>query len=803
MHACLRRDSSWTPTATLSYELTDDGRELAELARIGGAAFIERLASLLIAAHPYLRRILVALGEGPIVCPVVSEGDIQRGRDESYRLAGWGQWGAERIAAGVDPERVARTIAEHVKRRFGGETQERPSNKAMSEVFNDALAVAGFEARGITLDANTIKTLMRWGGGLLIFDQSRYVPEHADTNVIWLACDIATGPEGMPVATRRGLASHGTQVAYALVRAYEQQSEALDTMLEQPYLPVHEVRAQAAFETNTMRALGDLVLTRLIDGLMPDIGVTAIPYIGTSSLPRSEPAFRHRGRRRLEIQMVPGSNTSRFREEHILSTMFDHMEEAWGLEQNPFPHAAISNDTSPYSDRSLPQRDRRVPPEDRPWRAPGQSPGRLPLEQGTWRRHWLREDLADAPHRCRDQRSDWGEDIQSATGMKPNRMTKLAAGFSELNTNQRTGLYPVIFNAVLSMATGPDSPLLRAHAAICEELDTDSASAIRTKLIETRLDAAPTSAPLRPDFTDWFTASPKELPTLLGSVTQTTQLRSGIDFLHFALIALRAAGVEKVFLMIDQLEDLATNKALPASKRRREIGRIRDLLETEPFAGMLHQTYTFHATAARELDSFWEANRLPSFEDTPSNQAAVVVLRGMRDDDQVEALLKTWMIPHRNDVEIEDDLVPFDRSALSVLRRALPGPPRRPAQQSQRGIRSRGAGPGRPHRRRLCPRLLPGHAHAADHGDRRRRRGNRLRRRDRGPARVTSYLSRSPHSPRRPSCSPATGGRRRVARAGGVGASRFRLAHSSGPRSAPALRHARAVRSGIGLRHAA
>ena len=291
------------------YELTDDGRELAELARSGGADFIERVASLLIAAHPYLRCILVALEEGPIVCPVVSEGDIQRGRDESYRLAGWGQWGAERIAAGVNPERVTRTIAEHVKRRFGGERQERPSNKAMSEVFNDALAVAGFEARGITLDANTIKTLMRWGGGLLIFDQSRYVPEHAGANVIWLACDIATGPEGMPVATRRGLASHGTQVAYALLRAYEQQSEALDTMLEQPYLPVHEVRAQAAFETNTMRALGDLVLTRLIDGLMPDTGVTAIPYIGTSSLPRSEPAFRHHGRRRLEIQVVPGSKT--------------------------------------------------------------------------------------------------------------------------------------------------------------------------------------------------------------------------------------------------------------------------------------------------------------------------------------------------------------------------------------------------------------------------------------------------------------------------------------------------------------
>ena len=66
-------------------------------------------------------------------------------------------------------------------------------------------------------------------------------------------------------------------------------------------------------------------------------------------------------------------------------------------------------------------------------------------------------------------------------------------------------------------------------------------------------------------------------------------------------------------------------------------------MENEPYASMLHITFTFHATAAQELETSWEQNRLPSFEDTPSNQAAVVVLRGMRDDDQVEALLRAWL----------------------------------------------------------------------------------------------------------------------------------------------------------------
>jgi hypothetical protein len=295
---------------TATFELTPNGDELALLAQASRGDFTDALAARLIAAHPYLRRLLFTLEDGPIVCPFVGEGDVQRGRDESFGVAGWGAWGAERIAADVDPARVAHRVAEHVKRRFGSAPQERPSNKAMSEVLTDAMAVSGFEARGLVLDANTIKTLMRWGSDLLLFDQSRYVPEHPNANTVWLACDITAGPDGHPQTARRGFAKHGTAVAKALIHAYDQQAEALDTMLDRPYLPVHTVRAQAAFETNTMRALGDLVLTQLIDGEMPEIGTNVIPYIGTSSLPRSEPAFLHHGRRRLEIQVMPGTRNS-------------------------------------------------------------------------------------------------------------------------------------------------------------------------------------------------------------------------------------------------------------------------------------------------------------------------------------------------------------------------------------------------------------------------------------------------------------------------------------------------------------
>ena len=38
--------------------------------------------------------------------------------------------------------------------------------------------------------------------------------------------------------------------------------------------------------------------------------------------------------------------------------------------------------------------------------------------------------------------------------MRDERIVPIAAGFSELNTMNRTGLYPVLFNAVVGMARG-------------------------------------------------------------------------------------------------------------------------------------------------------------------------------------------------------------------------------------------------------------------------------------------------------------------------------------------------------------
>lgn len=145
------------------------------------------------------------------------------------------------------------------------------------------------------------------------------------------------------------------------------------------------------------------------------------------------------------------------------------------------------------------------------------------------------------------------------------------------------------------------------------------------------------------------------------------RLRSGLRYLDFALATLAAAGIDHVYLMVDQLEDLATTRSITAAKRSREIGRIRDMLEGAPYANRLHFIFTFHNRAAQVLERFWEQNRLPPFEISPSNNASVVVLRGIKDDRQASEIIRVYLEECRNG-DVDDNLVPFGPDAISVLR---------------------------------------------------------------------------------------------------------------------------------------
>ena len=281
------------------YELTDKGRRLAALAAQRGAPFTTAVADELIAAHPYFRALLEILESGPLVSPVPTETDVKRGRGGP---SGWAAWAAELMGEGTRAEMLEQTVREHLVRRFGARgPDDRPTNKAIAEVLTDAFAVAGFTARGLQLDGPTIKTLRRWGTELLLFDQSRYVRDFPSASVTWSACHLQTDEDGTRHGRRRGRAEYGEQVAVALINAYREQ-EGMGSGIA---VPIHRIRAQAAYDVGVMRVLVDRVLSDLIDGDYPQFEVQAFAFIGNCELPDSEPPFRHRGRIRLEVQIAP------------------------------------------------------------------------------------------------------------------------------------------------------------------------------------------------------------------------------------------------------------------------------------------------------------------------------------------------------------------------------------------------------------------------------------------------------------------------------------------------------------------
>jgi hypothetical protein len=353
---------------------------------------------------------------------------------------------------------------------------------------------------------------------------------------------------------------------------------------------------------------------------------------------------------------------------------YTHMEEAFGLDENPFPGEGINSpaETERYSDLVFPEETREF---------------RLKMIRGglqggrktgfLWSMSPTGEDTGFGKttlmrNTARAINADFGAAVQENLGIKPERIKPIVGTFAELNEQNRNGLYPVLFAATQNLAAGPGAVMPAIRQELLAKADSDK-DAMWDMITKSQLQVAPSGQALRRDILDAFVDDDAGLAELLSGVSDASRLRNGIQYFTGALYILAAAGIGKVFLMLDQLEDLGKKGALSAAKRRREIGRIRDMLEQEPFASRLHMSFTFHEAAARNLDLDWGANRLPSFDPSPANASAVVVLRGLQSEQQVEELLKVWMEPVRNEHAGPTPISPFTPDVLGVLRSVSQG----------------------------------------------------------------------------------------------------------------------------------
>ena len=354
----------------------------------------------------------------------------------------------------------------------------------------------------------------------------------------------------------------------------------------------------------------------------------------------------------------------------------DHMEEAWSLDSNPFPAEGIHAQDQPYSPDVFGEESS----EFRRKLIRGSVLGNVNIgflwSQGAradtgFGKTTLMQEITKEINR------NLGTETLTNAGVRQEKQKPVAAAYSNLNNLNASGLYPVLFNAVIALARpseeGVDAVFDQAKARIVEDLGTDDPSKITSHLRDTWLRICGTGAPLRPELVSAFASGDaRQVLEVLNAVSITARLRNGLYYLDFALGALAAAGIDHLYLMIDQLEDLATTRSITSAKRSREIGRIRDMLEGAPYVNRVHFIFTFHNRAAQVLERFWEENRLPSFEISPNNTSSVVVLRGLRDDNQVRDLLRVYLEKYRNSGD-NDDLMPFEPDAISVLREVSEG----------------------------------------------------------------------------------------------------------------------------------
>lgn len=291
-------------------------------------------------------------------------------------------------------------------------------------------------------------------------------------------------------------------------------------------------------------------------------------------------------------------------------------------------------------------------------------------------------------HMERRINEDFGTSVCRELQMKPRG---LVAAYTSLNNGDARGLFALLFSAVErwtdpSQSRGPDgeSVLGAARARIIDKLacEPDDAEAIAAEVERVRRDlpGGATLPPLRSEVIEHFSGSVEgALLEELGGISPMSRSRNGLAFFETAVACLTAAGVEHVFFFLDQLEYMVTTGAFNTTKKKSEVARFRTVFtEHAALARRSHVIFTLHNSAAKALEPFWVANRLPSFErDQPANKNSIVVLRGLESPDKIADLVGPYFSAARPDGHpLRDAVTPLDPSTFPAIwqeNKARPG----------------------------------------------------------------------------------------------------------------------------------
>jgi hypothetical protein len=171
---------------------------------------------------------------------------------------------------------------------------------------------------------------------------------------------------------------------------------------------------------------------------------------------------------------------------------------------------------------------------------------------------------------------------------------------------------------------------------------------------------------------------PAALKRAVDGVTPARRTRSGASYLATFLIVVKAAGIDRVLLCCDQLEDFAATTTT-RQKRTLETERFRDyILELQPMCDMLTCVLTMHPRATQAIGDMWRLADLPSYDhDREENRHRVVVLEALPDAGKAGKLLLKYLEQFRSQKPPGNQLsFPFTDEAIETIFRRSDGKPR-------------------------------------------------------------------------------------------------------------------------------
>ena len=263
-----------------------------------------------------------------------------------------------------------------------------------------------------------------------------------------------------------------------------------------------------------------------------------------------------------------------------------------------------------------------------------------------------------------------------------NPVCAVMASFDMANARSLNAVFFEATRYACRFRSADDQPTLaeRIRERLVDQTGSDSGTDLAAAVIAVQGKLrGKTLGPPRQDFLQLLcSGDSSQLESHVDGITSTRRTRFGAEYLATLLLMVQAAGINRVILCCDQLEDFAATTTT-RQKRTQETERFRDyVLEIQPMSDMLTCVVTMHPRAIAAIGDMWRLADLPSYDyDRAENRHRVVVLERIHGVEKARILVKQYLDAARTEPPPEEnDVHPFDDEAIEVLLTRSDGKPR-------------------------------------------------------------------------------------------------------------------------------